>query len=311
MAIHALLFGERMGLGGLAAAGVFGYASLAPWADTLLSEVVFVPILCIWTLMLLTLARTNEDTERDHSVRPSEAIAVGVLGGVATLTRSTLLLGWLVALPLLALALRSRRRSIISLVVATMLAVTSLATVRNWVVARELVPIASSGPVNLYLGNTPAAPLTAPPERQAYYDRLGFDPNSTQVVLEYVAQQPRAFLAGLVKKATYTLGWFESMRPGGGRSDFYVTMWLAAVAGLCLIGRAPPSAFSWATAIPASLALAHFAAVVIIFPHVYGDRLILPFYALLVPYVGVTLVAACRLLAGPVLHAIRSALSRT
>ena len=151
-----------------------------------------------------------------------------------------------------------------------MIAVTSLATLRNWIVAGELVPIASSGPVNLSLGNTPAIPLVPHPEHQAFYDRLGFDRQYTQVVVEYVRHQPRAFLAGLSEKAKYTLG-FDAILPGSGRSNFYVVTWAAALAGLFLMSRTSPLGLGSATLIPALLALSHFAVVVMIFPHGYSD----------------------------------------
>jgi hypothetical protein len=182
--------------------------------------------------------------------------------------------------------------------VTALVAVTALATLRNGVVAGTFVPIASSGSLNLALGNEPPTPLTIPPEHQAAYERLRFDANTAKVV-EYVRQQPRAFFAGLGRKAAYTLGWFERLRPGAGRSNFYIVTWILALAGCLLLmtGRVALPASGWAAAIPASLALAHFAATVIIFPTVYGDRLILPFYALLTPYVGVTLFAAYRRIA--------------
>jgi len=50
---------------------------------------------------------------------------------------------------------------------------------------------------------------------------------------------------------------------------------------------------------PLLVAITHFLAVVMIFPHSYGDRLILPFYALLVPYIAVALDVA---LLSPVLR---------
>ena len=107
----ALLFGERVGAAGLLAAIAFGYVKFARWADVLLSEVLFVPLVCIWAYMLVQLAQRHRRSDITGQVRPVEAIMVGVLGGVATLTRSTLILGWLVALPALVFALKSHRRT--------------------------------------------------------------------------------------------------------------------------------------------------------------------------------------------------------
>lgn len=289
----AVLFDERVGAAGLVTATVIVYEKLGRWAGVLLSEVLFIALVCMWTYLLVRLALRHRGSGRAAEVRPAQAVAAGVLGGLATLTRSTLVLGWLVALPALTFALKRARWMTLTLIVTTMVTVTSLATLRNWVVARAFVPIASSGSVNLYLGNSPPMRLKTAPKDKVVYERLGFDV-FTQMVADYIRQQPRAFLAGLAQKATYTLGWFDTMLPGFGRSNFYVITWATALVGVLLAGRAMPSGSGWAVAIPMTLALAHFATVVIIFPHVYGDRLILPFYALLAPYVGVAVFAAYR-----------------
>lgn len=102
---------------------------------------------------------------------------------------------------------------------------------------------------------------------------------------------PGAFVSQLGRKALYTLGVFEPFLPGRGWSPLLVTTWILACGGLLVAGRARPPV-EWL--VPATLALTHFAAVTLIFPHAHGDRLILPFYVLLLPYVGVA-VAAVRL----------------
>jgi hypothetical protein len=66
---------------------------------------------------------------------------------------------------------------------------------------------------------------------------------------------------------------------------------LIGAAALPWIKPAAPLAIA---AIPLLLAASHFAAVVIFLPHVYGDRLIVPFYALLVPYAAIPAIAAAR-----------------
>ena len=43
------------------------------------------------------------------------------------------------------------------------------------------------------------------------------------------------------------------------------------------------------------VAVSHFAVVVVFQPHVYGDRLIVPLYMLLVPYAAVPVIAAARM----------------
>jgi hypothetical protein len=64
-------------------------------------------------------------------------------------------------------------------------------------------------------------------------------------------------------------------------------MWSVALLGLLARRDAfASSAAALAAWLPALMAGSHFAAVTIFVPHVYGDRLVLPFYVLIVPYVG-------------------------
>jgi hypothetical protein len=180
------------------------------------------------------------------------------------------------------------RRQVVVILAATLVAVTSLATIRNAIVAHAFVPIASSGPVNLYLGNLPQSAVTIPAEHGATYQRFGLD-TLTQQVIEYARQRPAAFADGLRRKALYTLGWFEPLMPGLSYSRFYISTWICALLGLVLVGKRAAAVSMWTVLLPLSIALTHFAAVVLIFPHVYRDRLILPFYVLLVPYMAVAL----------------------
>jgi len=120
------------------------------------------------------------------------------------------------------------------------------------------------------------------------YVKLGFDPY-VQMVVEYARQSPALFREGLRKKAAFALGWFGALRPGTPASTFYIAAWAAALGGVLLIAIGPlwlPRAGS-AALIPLALALSHLAVLVVVFPSVYGDRLLLPFYALLAPYIGI------------------------
>ncbi len=280
--ITARLFGESTGGAGLVVAWVVVYAKFAYWSGILLSEAVFVPLTCAWLLLLVRFATPGPVTLK-------QALAIGGAGGVATLSRSTMMLAWpLAAAAVWVASARGERRYAATVVaVASMAAVTSLATARNWIVARAFVPVATSGSVNLAIGNAPPMRIVTPPERVAAYRRLGVDEN-TEAVLEYARQQPASFVRGLWRKALYTLGWYRGLVPEAGASPFYLATWMSALAGLFLVNRGmtpvavPGSA--WALSMPWLLAIAHFAAAVIFFPHVYGDRLIIPFYVLLVPY---------------------------
>jgi hypothetical protein len=274
----ALLFTEEVGAAALVTAVVVAYEKLAAWSGILLTETLFTPLVCAWVYLLI---RLGLRADRQHR----SAVLAGLVGGLATLARSSLLLGWAIIVVALATAIpRPRPRfTLIALCMTTMVAVSSLATLRNWVVAHQFVLISSEGPTVLSLGNSPP-PLEIPPSYKKQYERLGLDPR-VQAVAEYARQQPRAFVRGLWRKARFTLGWFEELLPGAGTSWFYVALWMLALAGVALVRRIRPASLALAT-LPPMLALSHFAAVVLFQPHVYGDRLIMPLYVLLVPLVA-------------------------
>ena len=291
----ALLFGESTGRVGLIVAGVVVYERIAVWAGVLLSDVLFLPLLCGWSALLVGLAcgRTR---------RPAVVVAAGVVWGVAILTRGTPLLGMLLVLPVFVVAIARRsgtwwRPTL--LLVATMLAVVSLATARNYIVAGRFVPIFGSGSASLILGNPPPAIVRlAPGPRDAFYHRFGIE-DTTRAVVEYAMQAPATFVRGLLSKALYMLGWFDALVPGAGWSSFLIACWVAAAGGALLLAfgyaESPHSAAT--SALPAAVASVHVVSAIVIFPHVYGDRLILPIYAVIVPYVAITVAAACRVAA--------------
>jgi hypothetical protein len=285
----ARLFDERTGLAAMVVAIVVVYEKFAPWSAILLSETLFVPLVCLW---MYTLVRFAESPTRGR------AITAGSVGGLATLTRSSLLLGWAAVIPALAFGLGCRRQRLgrLALLVATMIAITSTATIRNWIVARQFVAIASEGAVVLFVGNSPP-PLTIPPSHKAQYERLGVDP-MVQAVAEYARQQPRNFARGLWRKAQYTLGWFDAIRPGAGTSVFYIATWMMALAGVALLPWAAPKGSLCIAVIPLLVAASHFAVVVLFQPHVYGERLLMPLYMLLVPYAALPIAALARIAMG-------------
>jgi hypothetical protein len=284
-----LLFDEAAGLAVLVTAVVVVFEKFAPWSNILLTEVLFVPLVCLW---MYTLVRFAAAPSR------AGAVAAGMVGGLATLVRSSLLLGWAGVVPALAVSMGWHRRRLgwLALFVMTMILVTSTATIRNWVVAHRFVLVSSEGAVVLFVGNSPP-PLTIAADRKARYERLGLDPR-VQAVVEYARQQPREFSRGLWRKAQYTLGWFDAMRPQAGTSWFYVVTWLAALIGLAYLPWIRSSRPAPILLIPLIVALTHFAVVVVFQPHVYADRLLMPFYMLIVPYAAIPVIAAARLAVG-------------
>jgi hypothetical protein len=286
--ITATFAGERVGCAGLLASLVIVYVKVAPWSGTLLTELLFIPLVSLAVLRLVRLATAPQPSLRSAAV-------AGAVSGFATLTRSTLMLAWPLALPLVAFSLRPTRRAgrILVMVGLAMLAVISVATVRNWVVARQFVLVNAYGSFNVLLANQPPASQVVPAGHKATYDRLGLDEN-IQSVVEYARQSPRLFFDAWQQRTAYALGFFDTIVPDRGRSAFYVAAWSLALVGVVLLtaGRPWLPTLGPPALIPLSIALAHFCILIMTFVTVYGDRLLLPFYALLAPYVGVTVFGA-------------------
>ncbi|HWW82834.1 MAG TPA: glycosyltransferase family 39 protein, partial [Vicinamibacterales bacterium] len=288
-----VLFGARIGLVGLAVALVVLYDKLGPWAPILLGEIVFIPLVCAWALSLIQLGEPSTSEPSTGRI-----VYAGILGGLGTLSRSTLLLAWpLVGAVLIAVRVRHRPGpwsvtiAPVLAAFAIMLAVVGLATARNWVVAHRFVPVTTTFSTDLLVGNRPPPSVTispTPADTGSLLARIAPDDN-VRVVLEFARQAPRAFIRNLVNKALYVLGFFGAYTEEGRPVPILIATWMAALLGAGLLVFAPVDAgiHGGARAIPGLIALSHFAALVLIFPHVYGDRLVLPFYALVLPYAAV------------------------
>ncbi|MFP5379325.1 MAG: glycosyltransferase family 39 protein, partial [Vicinamibacteria bacterium] len=283
--IAARLFGPREALATLAVAVVFALAALAPWTRILLGEAVFVPLVMVsaWTLVVVS-----------QGAGTGAGVGAGVAGGLATLSRSTLLPAWIVVVPLVAAVRRRRALStapVAALAVALALVV-GTATLRNWIASGQVVPIATSFAVNFELGNPPPPDLDPHDVvSHTWLAALPVDPRTARVI-DGAWHAPGAFVAGLGRKALYVFGIFEPHIPGRGWSPWLVASSLLGLTGLLLAWRRGSGAPErW---LPAALALSHFAAVTLIFPHAHGDRMILPFHALLLPYAGLAVAALVR-----------------
>ncbi len=276
------LFGERTGWVALGIGGLLMYAKGGRWAAVLLAEPLFMPLLAWWTWLLV---RTTTEGPRWPRL-----VLTGAIGGLATLVRSTLLLALPIVLPFWSAAIRPRRARATAVLLVSLVAVLGLLTLRTWMVTGAFVLAPSSGGVALLVGNEPPRPLdAAPPGRTAVYSALRLEA-PTRTVVEYAFQLPGEFIGNLARKAVYTVGLFERSgidAVGVGVPDaswLYVALWCLALVGAVRILRAPDGLPWPIVLLPGLLALSHFAAVVLILPHWYGDRLILPLYPLLVPY---------------------------
>ena len=281
--ITSHLFGARAGRIALIGGGAFMYAKAGRWAALLLAEPFFIPLFVGWILLLIRTAIDGPTLWR--------LVVTGVTGGLATLTRATLLLGWPLILPPWAVSLRRARFQSAALMLVVMIAIVGVATLRNWVVSRTFVPVTSGFANNLAMGNVPVHPLApTPADRLAYYRRLGVTP-PVQGVIEFAIQAPGDFLLNLGRKALYSVGFFElsGIQSETGTSWLYVGMWCAAILGAARLYRSPVPHPLPLIALPAVAALTHLMALVAIVVSTYADRMILPAYPLLIPYAAFAL----------------------
>ena len=282
--IAGVLFGAPAALAAVVLALWFAFVRLHDFSAALYTESLFIPLLCLCTLWLC----------REVARPGTGRLAVGALvGGLSTLSRSTVLAAWPPAALVLILAYQRARQPLRRLMVFCVLiaSVVGLATVRNGIVSGRFVLISSSLPDNLYMGN-PSAPLPEPHDgRHAWMEWVARDAR-TRAVVEYAYHAPGEFTTGLLRKAAYALGLesaFAVTRPAAFASTIGIHptlpwIWMTALVGgvMLLVGGRP---LTLAQLVPALVALSHFAAIVAIFP--YSERLVLPFYALLVPYAAI------------------------
>jgi hypothetical protein len=153
--------------------------------------------------------------------------------------------------------------------------------------------LTSSLAINLYAGNPPPRSLSLH-EHHRWIGWIARE-NESRAVLEYAYEAPGEFVKGLFAKGAYVLGLesiFAVARPAAfattiGISRTLPWIWMAALFGGVLLLRRETQRRRAALPqlIPAIVSLSQFAAVVMIFP--YSERLVLPFYALLLCYAAV------------------------
>jgi hypothetical protein len=250
---------------------------LLPIAAIPLNESLYVPMMAaaIWSLLRVV---CNPSIGR--------AVAAGVIGGIAAITRSTLLLTFAFAWPACWLALRAARRraAIVGVIAATTLAVFSLIAIRNAIVSHRFVPASTELGVTLLGGNEiPEGVTLDMSKRGRLYAQAGISDMTAQVI-EYAITAPGRFTLHQGRKALFALGFYEAYAPGWGYSPVYMAVWLAAIPGL-IVALRMPSLPPAAVMLPAVIAIVQFVAIVIIYPK--GERLIVPIHTALVPYAAI------------------------
>jgi hypothetical protein len=226
----------------------------------------------------------------------SGALWTGVLGGLATITRSTALVAWLLAWPAAwattgpraagaeSKERRTRSKALV-ITIAAFLAVLSLPAIRNWIVAGVPSPIPTEGAITLLGGNEPPAGLTISADRKTFYQRFRIS-DITATVIEYAITEPGLFAMNLGRKALFVLGFYEPYAPGWGYSPVYILTWMTALAGLWLALKHRRGSI-WPVLIPAIVSATQFIAIVVVYPK--GERLVVPIHTLLIPYVAVAI----------------------
>lgn len=280
--IAVAIAGDDAWPGALVCGIVFGIWKQSRISADLLNESLYVPLLVAWVAVLLRVGR---------SPSTRGAFGAGVLGAVTAMTRSTVLLAW----PAVWVACwrnwrtsASWRVPLATLALCSVLAF-SLIGVRNWIVSGRWASTSSELGITLFGGNEPPADVVIDLQtRGPLYQRLGLTDHTAQVV-EYAIVAPKAFALHQGRKALFALGFYEPYAPGWGYSPIYLAGWILAVGGLVVamrMARAPLSAIL----LPGLIAASQFIAVVAVYPK--GERLILPIYAMLVPYAGIAVATA-------------------
>ncbi|MDD4857499.1 MAG: tetratricopeptide repeat protein, partial [Candidatus Krumholzibacteria bacterium] len=167
----------------------------------------------------------------------------GLATGLAALAvGNALVLAVLAAIWLLCGAVRPRRWAALGVLLLGIVVGIAPATIRNYVVAREFVPISTNAGVNLYVGNNPDAwrtmairpgfewaDLTRMPTRNGASSPSAANVWFVKQVVRYAAADPAGFLRGLLVKTRL----FVNAREIPRNTDIYVhasyAPWLRAL----------------------------------------------------------------------------------
>ena len=270
----------------------------APTAGLLLSENLLFPLIPLFLLALVRLAKTG---------RFIAAIGAGLALGLAGLARTTPLALLPPALLILIVAWRpigvGRFRfggglpgigwpgvaARLSLLVVVCVLTLGLATTRNSIVSGRPVPITSSAGANLWESHRPSSKVDLSRiEKDPLYERLGLD-LATREVLEFVRQDPAGYVGTLVPMFLFAVGVVGAVEQRWDIQPLLFGLWLTYLIVTLLFrpARMLPTwflhAFIWS----------HLAQMTVFLSHQYGFRLILPMYVAMIPIAaaGIAVVA--------------------
>ena len=281
----ARLFDRRIALGAIAVLiGIEELAFIRHYTVILLSENLYFSTVA-WTVAALV-GFISEG-------RRALLVSAGVAAGLSSLVRPVMMLYFLPAVAIVMIAAyrqRPHRGSVATaalLLISCWLAVTSLATIRNYLVAGSPVFIVETPARQFIFDNLPST------NGQAY---MPLQPtglaSAARVLVRIAVEHPYDFGRGWLTKLGFSLGWLPLM--GGSAHPELV----AASAGYLFALLLLPSARAFITWPVHAFVISHLGGMVLRMPSLYGYRLILPLYLFFPMF-------ACAVLAGAVRRAAR------
>jgi tetratricopeptide (TPR) repeat protein len=238
----------RPAVGLIAALLAAFYGTLIYFEGEFLVPVLFLFLNLLFMLMMLSAAR---------SPRWWKWAGCGLLLGLSAITRPNVLVFVLVMVPWMMVWLAKRcglsfKRSLLSVawVLLGIVVVISPVTVRNYIVGNDVVPIASQGGVNFYIGNnqyadgyTPIVPGTRTSGTGIYYDAVKRAeeamgrPLKASEVSNYWFRQGLQFITSMPKEALHltlkklALFW-EGMEIANNKDLYFFAKWTPLLNGL-------------------------------------------------------------------------------
>jgi Dolichyl-phosphate-mannose-protein mannosyltransferase len=272
------LYGPRAALAAVAALVVIEeLAFVRHYSVQLLSENLY------FFTVAVTVDRLVCFVDEDRSV---DLLWAGVAGGVSALTRPAMM-AYLPLAAAIVIAVSRKRRgtwshaaAAASMLVVSWMAVVSLATIRNDVVAGRPVLISEGQSRTFVLYNLPATPHAMDRYLGVHKGTLL---STTAILFRIMVEEPRAFFTNVGIKVGFSFGALELMRQR--HHPELVLASLGYLAALVLL----PSARALRTWPIHAFVLSHLISLVLTMPSSYGYRLILPMY-LFFPLFGAALV---------------------
>ncbi len=272
------LFGPRAALAAVAALVVIEQlAFVRHYSVQLLSE----------NLYFLTVALTVDRLVRFADAgRRADLVWTGIAGGVSSLTRPAMMAYLPLAAAIAIVASRKQRKgpsraiAAASLLAVSWMAVVSLATIRNYVVAGSPVLITEGQARSFVMHNLPGTPDAM--DRYLGVHR-GTLTSTAAILFRIMVEEPRRFFTNVAIKVGFSFGALELM--GQRHHPELILASLGYLAAIVLL----PSARALRTWPIHAFVLSHLAGMVLSMPSIYGYRLILPMY-IFFPLFGAALV---------------------